>query len=121
LGAAQATSLSVGASAGVFRELLAAAAARSLQLSVRADAALLYESLTHFSSDDPQPVRRGRWLPALAAAVELHWDISAGAGLHLAAGGELAAGPTDVFVRGEKVTSLAAGRGLLELGVHARF
>jgi hypothetical protein len=119
---AQASSLAVGLSAGGFRSLLRAGPARaSWDLAVRAEVLLLYEALTHFSDDDPVPVRRGRFLPGGAALLEAQWQISPAAALHLATGFELAFGSTRVVVRGLQVAEIAPMRGVIEVGFRARF
>jgi hypothetical protein len=82
---------------------------------------LMYEALTHFSADDPEPVHRGRFLPGGAALLEAQWRLSTSAALHLAGGLEGAFGVTRVVVRGEQVAELAAIRAVLEAGFRARF
>ena len=42
-------------------------AERRFGLAVRADALLLYQSLSHLSRDDVAPVRSGRFLPGAGA------------------------------------------------------
>ena len=55
------------------------------RLGVRADALLLYESLSHLSSDDPEPVRRGRLVPGATALAEARWSLSPSVALFAAA------------------------------------
>jgi hypothetical protein len=118
---AQASSLAAAISAGAFRSLLTSSQARAWKVAARADLMLMYEALTHFSSDDPEPVHRGRFLPGAAALLEGEWRISPSAALHLAAGVEGAFGITRVLVRGVEVAELAPVRGVLEAGLRARF
>src|SRR4029453_12785552 len=101
---AQASSLAAGVSAGGLPRLLSAGASSGAwELVARAELLLMYEALTHFSSDDPEPVRRGRFLQGGAALLETQWRISPTAALHLAAGLEAAFGVTRVVVRGTQV------------------
>jgi hypothetical protein len=118
---AQASSLAAAISAGAFRSLLTSSQERVWKLTARAELMLMYEALTHFSSDDPEPVHRGRFLPGAAALLEGEWRISPSAALHLAAGVEGAFGITRVLVRGVEVSELAPIRGVLEAGLRARF
>jgi hypothetical protein len=118
---AAAASLTAAAlSAGVYRLLVGTATGRAW-LALRLDTSLLFEALTHFSRDDPAPVRRGRLLPAAGSLLELSLPLGASASVHLAAGLELAAGRTDVFVRRIQVARLAPLRGLAELGFRLHF
>ena len=118
---AQASSLAVALSAGGFRRLLESRGPRSWELAARTELMLMYEALTHFSSDDPAPVRRGRFLPGAAVLLEGQWRVSTSAALHLAVGLEAAFGVTRVVVRGNEVAQLAPIRGVLEVGFRARF
>jgi hypothetical protein len=119
--AAQASSLAVALSAGVFRSLRPSAEGHSWDLAARAELLFMYETLTHFSTDDPEPVRKGRFLPGGAALLEAQWRLSTSAALHLAGGLEGAFGVTRVVVRGQQVAELAAIRAVLEAGFRARF
>jgi hypothetical protein len=121
LAVAQASSLGVAGSAGGWRRFLPVDPDRPWQLCLRGDLLLMYEALTHFSDDDPEPVRRGRFLPGAAALLEGEWRISSSAALHLATGLEAAFGVTRVLVRGNQVATLAPIRGVLEMGLRARF
>jgi hypothetical protein len=118
---AQATTLSVALSAGIFRVVAGGAAAMRPALALRAEALLLYEVVTHFSDDDPAPVDLGAVLPGGAAMLELEWPMAGAIALHAAAGGEVAAGTTHVLVRNERVAALAALRLVAEAGFRARF
>jgi hypothetical protein len=117
---AQSSSLELGAAAGAFVSLLSGAA-HAPDLDLRLDALLLWESLTHFSADDPTPVRQARFLPGAATALELAWPRGAPTAFHLAAGIEVAAGRTDVVVHRVKVTDLSPWRAVAELGFRTRF
>ena len=119
---AQASSLAAAISLGGFRSLATLAGPqRTWDLGARAEIMLLYEALTHFSSDDPAPVHRGRVLPGAAALLEARWNLAPSAALHLAGGVETALGVTSVVVRGIEVTELAPVRLILEAGFLARF
>jgi hypothetical protein len=118
--AAQASLLGLTALLGVARTLNFPRGAMPA-VSVRTDALLLHEALSHFSSDDPQPVRRSRFLPGASAGVELAWPIGPTLGLHAAAALEAAFGTTDIVVRSVKVARVGALRGLVEAGFRAYF
>jgi hypothetical protein len=118
---AQASSLAIALSAGGFRSLRRSADWRSWDLAARAEMLLMYEALTHFSADDPAPVRKGRLLPGGAALLEAQWQIAPAAALHLAGGMEGAFGVTRIVVRGNQVAQLAPIRAVLEAGFRARF
>ena len=90
LPAAQASSLAAGLAGGVFASLRPVSPVLpAWNVGARLDFILGYEMLTHFSDDDPDPVRRGRFLPVTAAWVEGDWRIAPTAMLFLAVAGEL--------------------------------
>src|SRR5204863_1134 len=80
------------AAAGVVAYVIPPAEERRLALGLRADALLLYESLSHLSADDTAPARGVRLLPGAAARVEGQLAISATLALFLAGGAEIAFG-----------------------------
>ncbi len=116
IGAAQASYSGWALAAGVTRRLGPPAAGWIPGLSVRAEGLLLYEVLTHYSSDDPAPVRRGRLLPALSALLEATFRLTGSAALYLNAGAEVATGPTEILVQKSKVAELAPWRAVAEAG-----
>lgn len=136
-----ATSLSLRVAAGLRRGDVAEASASSeveflgvglgLELPVtasspfslggRAGALVLRHELDHLSSDDSQPDRKSRILPGADALFEASWHFSSSAGLVLGTGAELALGHTDVFIKGKEVADIPPLRGLVELGIQARF
>ncbi|HEY3664540.1 MAG TPA: hypothetical protein VGL19_01025 [Polyangiaceae bacterium] len=136
-----ATSLSLRVAAGLRRGDIAAASASSeveflgvglgfelpvsatspFSLGGRAGALVLRHELDHLSSDDTQPDRKSRILPGADALFEGSWHFSSSAGLVLGAGAELALGHTDVIIKGKEVTDIPPLRGLVELGIQARF
>lgn len=128
---AQASSFIGGVAAGVFGTLRPVTTGQSgldtpaatppWNAGARLDLIAGYEMLTHFSSDDPEPVRRGRILPAVAAWAEVAWRIAPAAMLHAGTGAEVAFGGTRVLVRGIEVAELAPVRFLGELGIRVRF
>lgn len=77
--------------------------------------------LVHFSADDAAPVRRARWLPGGAAAIELAYRFAGQAALTAAAGAELVAGRSAVFVHDREVATVAPLRTTAELGVRVYF
>jgi len=119
--AAQAVTMTGAAAAGVVAYVIPPAEERRLALGLRADALLLYESLSHLSADDTAPARGVRLLPGAAARVEGQLAISATLALFLAGGAEIAFGRTDVFVHQEKVAELATLRLVVDGGLVARF
>jgi hypothetical protein len=121
VGEAQASSLALAVSAGALRSLVHPGRGGGFGLAVRADLLLLYEALSHFSSDDRTPVRGGRILPGAAALIEAEARLAPSASLHLAAGLEAAGGVTDIYVHRAKVAELVPFRGLIELGFRTRF
>jgi hypothetical protein len=118
---AQATVTDLAAAAGLIVFVRPPADARRFAVALRLDALLLYELLTHLSSDDPEAVRAGHLLPGASFFVEGQLAISPTVALLLAAGPEVAFGRTDVFVHQEKVADLAPFRLVVEGGLVARF
>jgi hypothetical protein len=117
---AQASLLAAAAYAGLWRRLLPAAD-HTFNLSGRLDALLAYDALTHFSNDDPSPVRQARLLPGAAAAVELDVRLTETAAAFVAGGGEVLFGRSTVVVHERPVAELGPFRGLFEAGFRARF
>jgi hypothetical protein len=118
---AQATAVEAAAAAGVVLAVLPPADDRRLGVAVRFDALLLYQSLSHLSADDPEPVHRWRLLPGAAALIEAQWAVSPTLALLAGAGPEIAFGTTDVFVHLQKVAELAPFRVIVQGGLVARF
>jgi hypothetical protein len=118
---AQAAAMDLAAAAGVALFVLPPSDERRLALAIRADALLLYQSLSHLSSDDREPVHGWRVLPGVAALVEAQWTVNPTLSLLLGGGPEIALGRTDVFVHQQKVTELAPFRLLIQGGLLARF
>jgi hypothetical protein len=118
---AQATALDVAAAAGVVLSVIPPSDERRFGLAVRADALLLYQSLSHLSGDDVAPVQSGRVLPGAAALLEAQWAVSPTLALLLGGGGEVAFGRTDVIVHLRKVAELAPFRLVVQGGLVARF
>ena len=118
---AEAAATNLGAAAGVVLFLVPPADQRRFALALRADAILLYESLSHLSPDDAEAVRGAHLLPGAAALVEGHLAVSPTLALVLGAGPEIAFGRTDVFVHQEKVAEIAPFRVVVTGGLVARF
>jgi hypothetical protein len=118
---AEATVTDLAAAAGLIVYLVPPADERRFALALRADALLLYELLTHLSSDDPEAVRGGHLLPGASFLVEGELAIGPAVALVLAAGPEVAFGRTDVFVHQQKVGELAPFRAVVAGGLIARF
>jgi hypothetical protein len=118
---AQATALDLAAAAGLVVFVLPPSDERRFGLAVRADALLLYQSLSHLSSDDAAPVNSGRVLPGAATLLEGQWAVSPTLALFLGGGAEVAFGRTDVFVHQQKVAELAPLRLVVQGGLVAQF
>jgi hypothetical protein len=118
---AQATMTELAGAAGLILFVAPPADERRFAVALRVDALLLYELLSHLSSDDPKQVRSGHLLPGARALLEGQLAISPTVGLLLAAGPELAFGKTDVFVHQQQVAELAPFRVVVEGGLIARF
>jgi hypothetical protein len=118
---AQSTSLLAHLAAGVAWVPVPATRTTPFELGIRADALVLREQLTHFDSDDPEPVTAMRWLPGADLAVELSWLFSPNAGFLASFGPEFALGRTDVTIHQETVTSIPPVRLVLQAGVRATF
>src|SRR5581483_604065 len=113
IGQAHATMMTFSAAGGVIASVLEPRPDRRLALALRADALLLYETLSHFSSDNDQPVRQGRLVPGATVMAELRWSLGTAAALLLAAGPEVVFGTTRVFVHDAEVTTLAPVRAVV--------
>ena len=106
VGEAQASALSAGLAAGLGFTARRAAERERLEVDLHLNALLLYEALSHFSSDDVDRVQRGRFLPGASLAVEAVYWLAPGAGVFLGAGPEVAFGRTDVVVHLQRVAEL---------------
>jgi hypothetical protein len=118
---ALASTMDLAAAAGLVLFVVAPSEEHRLALAFRADALLLYESLSHLSQDDPEPVRGARLLPGATGLVEGQLALSPTLALMLSGGAELAFGRTDVFLHQEKVAELAPLRVVVQAGLVARF
>lgn len=118
---AQAAAVDLAGAAGLVLFLAPPTDGRRYALAVRADALLIYESLSHLSSDDPEPVRGARLLPGAQALIEGQAALSPTLGLLLAVGPEFAFGRTDVFLHQAKVAELSPFRLVVAGGLVARF
>lgn len=118
---AQASALDVAVAAGLLVFLRPPLEERRLSVAIRADALLIYQSLTHLSSDDAEPVRGWRLLPGAAALLEAQWAISPTLALLVGGGSEIAFGRTDVVVHQQKVAELSPFRLIAQGGLVARF
>jgi hypothetical protein len=113
--AAQASISEAGLSAGVTYALMSPGRGWLPGVGLRLDGSLLYDSIVHLSSDDPEPVQRHRFLPAADARCELTWSLGS-VGLNMGAGVQAAFGVADVLVRARKVAELRPLRGVVEIG-----
>ena|GEM_PF-1053895 len=90
-------------------------------LGGRTSALLLRHEVDHLSADDVVPDRKSRLMPGADAVFEGGFRFSSSAGVVAGVGAELALGHTDVTVKGKEVAEIPALRGLVELGIQARF
>jgi hypothetical protein len=118
---AQATALDLAVGAGLMLLVIPPSDERRFGLAVRADALLLYQSLSHLSEDDAAPIQSGRVLPGAAALLEGQWAVSPTLALFLGGGAEVAFGRTDVIVHLRKVAELAPFRLVVQGGLVAQF
>jgi hypothetical protein len=118
--AAQSSLFEAGVTAGVTTRVRSAGPGGWPGIGLRLDVSGRYEAVTHFSSDDPDPVRRHRFFPAVSALGELTWPFGP-LDLQLGAGVEAALAVADVVVRGSKVAEIPAWRATLEAGFRVGF
>lgn len=118
--AAQSSALaaSVGAGPTYVRWL---GARRRASLGGRAAALLVYDRLSHFSGDEPEPFTSARVLPGARADVVVAGRFAENAGLFASLGAEVAFGKTDVYVRSARVTTLPPVRLLGSAGLRLTF
>jgi hypothetical protein len=116
---AESTTTSGLASVGLDLPLLPTGGAWNLR--VRADLLGGWLSATHFSSDDPTPVRRVReqFGGDLLAVFDLR--ITDTLGVFASGGVESMLGATDFYTHGQRVTTIPRALGLFELGVRTAF
>jgi hypothetical protein len=120
INAAQASIFEAGLTTGVTYTVHPEASGLTPAVGLRLDVSLLYEAITHFSSDDPDPVRRQRLFPGGAGMVELTWPLGP-LDLHLGTGLQVAFAVADVLVRGIKVAEIPAWRATVEAGFRVDF
>jgi hypothetical protein len=113
--------LHLHAAAGIAWLAVASTPTRPFELGVRVDALAMRERLTHFDSDDTEPVDLARWIPGADAAIEGTWLFNPAAGLVAAAGTEVAFGKTDVTLHYARVATVPPVRLVLQAGVRASF
>jgi hypothetical protein len=113
--AAQATALILFAGPGLSWRAFPADA--RFRVGPRLDLFVMRES----SSRADSPSAQTRWVAAADLLVEATLRMTPGAALLLGAGGETAFGTTDVFVRGQKVSTFPPLRFIATAGVEASF
>jgi hypothetical protein len=118
--AAQSSLFEAGISAGLTARLRAPGPTWWPAIGLRLDVSALYEAVTHFSSDDPEPVRRHRFFPAASGLGELSWPAGP-LDLQLSAGVQAALAVADVVVHGNKVAEIPVWRATLEAGFRVGF
>ncbi len=94
---------------------------RHLSVGGRLGAGVLWQRLSHFSGDEATPLVGSRLLPAIGTMLEVAWRFGTGVGIQAAFGTEFAFGPTDVYVKGTRVSVLPVARGVGEVGICAFF
>jgi len=87
-----------------------------LRPGARFEVYAMHESLGRSGEAD-----QGRWLPGASLLADAAWRLTPGAAVVLGVGGEAALGTTDVYVRGEKVSTIPALRLLGVAGLEASF
>jgi hypothetical protein len=90
-------------------------------LGGRSSALLLRHEVDHLSADDSRPDRKSRLVPGADVVFESGFRFSSSAGIVAGVGAELALGHTDITVKGKQVAEIPPLRGLVELGIQARF
>jgi hypothetical protein len=93
----------------------------SFGLGLRVDALAIVQSLTHYDTDDQAPDRHSRWLPGADALLEGTWLFTSSGAIVVAGGVEAAFGSTDIYLNARTVTELPPLRGLVAVGIRARF
>jgi hypothetical protein len=91
-----------------------------LGVALRVEAMAQFLTASHFAGEE-SPSRLSRWLPGGVAALEGTLWLSQNAALLAAAGAEVAAGRTEVFVGADKVATIPPARAIAELGLRIRF
>jgi hypothetical protein len=118
---AEATALSLHAGAGLCWNPLGNPATHRVDLGLRADVGVFFESLSHLSSDDAERVRRARLLPGGDLMLEASVRVFDTAALVLGLGAELAFGRTDVYVHETRVSVIPPLRLVSSLGLRQYF
>ncbi len=109
------------ASAGVVLLVVRPTPSLPFAATLRADYLLEHESATHFDSDDPSPVTRGRWVSGLDAFADVSLLLSSQIAAVMGFGLEDVWAPTYVYVRDVQVATVPRLRALLEAGFQLRF
>jgi hypothetical protein len=117
---AEATILTVAGTAGVIFELPRLRWER-VTFAVRLDALFLYQAMTRASAATPAPAEKSRLMPAASLLAEMRWSLSPTLAVVLAAGPEVAAGATHVFVEDREVGQLPPLRAVVQAGLVAGF
>lgn len=96
-------------------------ARRRVALGARAAMVLVYDRLSHFSGDEPEPVTAARLLPGARGDAVLAARFAENAGVFGSLGAEVAFGKTDVYVRSAPVTTIPPVRLLGSAGLRLTF
>ena len=118
---AQATALYMGGTLGFSMRFLEPQPHQRFGFAARVDMLLLYQSLTHLSSDDVTPAHQDRWLGGADAVLLGTFDLTPAAAVVVSAGVESAFGTTTVFIGANPVAQVFPVRILADIGVLARF
>jgi hypothetical protein len=108
-------------SAGVVLLIVRPTPSLPFAVSLRADYLLEHESATHFDSDDPSPVSRGRWVSGMDTFADVSLVLSSQIAAVMGFGLEDVWAPTYVYVRDDHVATVPRLRGLVEAGFQLRF
>jgi hypothetical protein len=114
--AAQATSLSFGATLGASARWLAS---HHFAFGGRLDGGLFYQSVSR--SSDSGKARQSHLLPGAAVMLESAYSFAAGKEIVLDLGAEVAFGQISIYVDDQKAATIPASRGVAELGLRLSF
>ncbi len=92
-----------------------------LNVELRATVVGGWLAVTHFSGDDPKPVRQVREQVGAELLATLRFGMTDTVGMFASAGAEAMVGRTDVYTDGQLVSRIPRTRGLVELGVRTEF
>jgi hypothetical protein len=117
---AKATSIVVTVGPGISWDAIASTPEQPLGAGIRWNALAIMHQHSHLS-DEPEPIRKNRWLLGTSATLEGSLRLSEGAHALLSGGAEFAFGQTDVFLAGKSVATIPPVRLVADIGIRVRF